>query len=149
MVSHYQCFKMLLCKFMKSGTMKLKKTILKKDESLGSFHCIRRWTRANTGHAVLISTPRSPKMKRRNGRTDGRTDGRLDGWTDGWTDGRTDRPSYRDARTHLKTWPTFQQLPNKKENATTWSQWLLKSPGLWGERWGSRPPAFVMGKRLN
>ena len=36
------------------------------------------------------------------GRTNGRTDGRTDGPTDGPTDGRTDRPSYRDARTHLK-----------------------------------------------
>ena len=27
---------------------------------------------------------------------------RTDGPTDGRTDGRTDRPSYRDARTHLK-----------------------------------------------
>ena len=27
---------------------------------------------------------------------------RTDGPTDGPTDGRTDRPSYRDARTHLK-----------------------------------------------
>ena len=26
----------------------------------------------------------------------------TDGRTYGWTDGRTDRPSYRDARTHLK-----------------------------------------------
>ena len=24
-------------------------------------------------------------------------------WTDGWTGGRADRPSYRDARTHLKS----------------------------------------------
>ena len=31
-------------------------------------------TRANTGHAVLISTSISPKMKRCNGRTDERTD---------------------------------------------------------------------------
>ena len=30
------------------------------------------------------------------------TDGRTDGHTDGHTDGRTDKPSYRDARTHLK-----------------------------------------------
>ena len=47
-------------------------------------------TRANTGHAVLRSTTISPKMKRRNGPTERRSDG------------RTDRPSYRDARTHLK-----------------------------------------------
>ena len=33
----------------------------------------------------------------------GRTDGRIYGRTDGRTYGRTDRPSYRDARTHLKT----------------------------------------------
>ena len=26
----------------------------------------------------------------------------MDGWTDGRTDGRMDKPSYRDARTHLK-----------------------------------------------
>ena len=30
------------------------------------------------------------------------TDGTTDGTTDGRTDIRTDRPSYRDARTHLK-----------------------------------------------
>ena len=30
------------------------------------------------------------------------TDGHTDGPTDGRTDIRTDRPSYRDARTHLK-----------------------------------------------
>ena len=47
-------------------------------------------TRANTGHAVLRSTPEPPKMSRRNGPTDGRTDG------------RTDRPSYRGALLHLK-----------------------------------------------
>ena len=32
-----------------------------------------------------------------------RTDGPTDGRTDGWMGGRMDRPSYRDARTHLKT----------------------------------------------
>ena len=35
--------------------------------------------------------------------TDGHTDPRTDPRTDGRTDIRTDRPSYRDARTHLKT----------------------------------------------
>ena len=35
-------------------------------------------------------------------RTDRPTDGRTDRRTDGQTDGRTNRPSYRDARTHLK-----------------------------------------------
>ena len=35
--------------------------------------------------------------------TDGHTDGRTYGRTYGHTDIRTDRPSYRDARTHLKT----------------------------------------------
>ena len=34
---------------------------------------------------------------------DGRTDRRTDGRTDRRTDGRTDTPSYRDARTHLKS----------------------------------------------
>ena len=47
-------------------------------------------TRANTGHAMLQSTSKPPKMKRRNGPSDG------------WTDGRTDRPSYRGALLHLK-----------------------------------------------
>ena len=42
-------------------------------------------------------------LKRRNGPTDLRTDLWTDGRTDGRTDLRTDRPSYRDARTHLKT----------------------------------------------
>ena len=35
--------------------------------------------------------------------SDGRMEGRTDGGTDRRTDGRMDRPSYRDARTHLKT----------------------------------------------
>ena len=45
----------------------------------------RKITRANAGHAVLQSTPKPPKMRRRNGPTERRTDG------------RTDRPSYRGA----------------------------------------------------
>ena len=36
------------------------------------------------------------------------TDGPTDGPTDGRTDGRTDTPSYRDARTHLKTKEKFK-----------------------------------------
>ena len=35
--------------------------------------------------------------------TNRRTDGRTDQPTDGPTDRRTNRPSYRDARTHLKS----------------------------------------------
>ena len=35
-------------------------------------------TRANTGHVVLISASKPPKLKRRNGRMDGR----MDRWTD-------------------------------------------------------------------
>ena len=38
------------------------------------------------------------------------TDGRTDGRTDRPTDGRTDTPSYRDARTHLKS---YANLLNK------------------------------------
>ena len=34
---------------------------------------------------------------------DWRTDGQTDRLIDRWTDGRTDKPSYRDARMHLKT----------------------------------------------
>ena len=43
-------------------------------------------TRANTGHAVLQSMPKPPKMRRRNGPTDRPTDRRTDGRTDGRTD---------------------------------------------------------------
>ena len=38
-------------------------------------------TRANTGHAVLRSKSKPPKMRRRNGPTDRPTDGRTDGQT--------------------------------------------------------------------
>ena len=53
-------------------------------------------------------------LKRRNGRTYGRTDLR----TDLRTDGRTDRPSYRDARTHLKRYKT-EKLELKKQGQQT------------------------------
>ena len=62
------------------------KMILQKDENL--VHIQQQYsvsfykTRANTGHAVLQSTPKPPKMRRCNGLTDRRTDG----WTDGLTD---------------------------------------------------------------
>ena len=39
------------------------------------------------------------RKKTRNRWTDQRTDGRTNGWPEGPT---TDRPSYKDARTHLK-----------------------------------------------
>ena len=45
------------------------------------------------------------------GRTDGPTDRRTDRRTDGPTDGRTDTPSYRDARTHLKTTLQHKNTP--------------------------------------
>ena len=38
-------------------------------------------TRVNTGHAVLQSTPKPPRMRRGNGPTDGRIDKRTDGQT--------------------------------------------------------------------
>ena len=38
-------------------------------------------TRADIGYAVLQSTPKPPKMRRRNGPTDQPTDGRTDGQT--------------------------------------------------------------------
>ena len=41
--------------------------------------------------------------------TDGHTDGHTDIRTYGHTDIRTDRPSYRDARTHLKK-PNFAEI---------------------------------------
>ena len=43
-------------------------------------------TRANTGHAVLQSTLKPPKMKRHNGPANEW----MDRWKDGWTDRRTD-----------------------------------------------------------
>ena len=47
-----------------------------------------------------------------NRRIDGPTDGRMDGPTDRRTDGRTHPPSYRDARTHLKTKNFFSKYHN-------------------------------------
>ena len=38
------------------------------------------------------------------------TDQPTDRRTDGRTDGRTDRPSYRDARTHLKIGVTHEKM---------------------------------------
>ena len=54
--------------------------------------------------AMIVEKTRFRAFKKMGyGRTNGRTDGPTDGRTDGRTDRRTDRPSYRDARTHLKT----------------------------------------------
>ena len=50
---------------------------------------------ANKAGYTALGAPKHLYKRRRYGPTDRRTDGR--------TDGRTDRPSYRDARTHLKT----------------------------------------------
>ena len=43
-----------------------------------------------------------PKTAKKRGFCTCVTDGRLDQRTDGRTNGRTDRPSFRDARTHIK-----------------------------------------------
>ena len=71
--------------------------------------------RTSTNSLVLMVTDGRTDI-RTDIRTDERTDGHMDGRTDIWTDGRkdrrmdgrtdiwTDRPSYRDARTHLKTY---------------------------------------------
>ena len=48
----------------------------------------------NMIHSLMISGDFGGVFLDANGHTDIRTDGR--------TDGRTDKPSYRDARTHLK-----------------------------------------------
>ena len=53
----------------------------------------------NMIHSLMISGDFGGFFLDANGHTDIRTDIR----TDGHTDIRTDRPSYRDARTHLKT----------------------------------------------
>ena len=47
------------------------------------------------------------------------TDRPTDGPTDGRTDGRTDTPSYRDARTHLKTRQTENVLRSMLFNRST------------------------------
>ena len=54
--------------------------------------------KADTGYKMRLARV-FEKALRTYGRTDGRTNGRMDGRTDG----QKDRPSYRDARTHLKT----------------------------------------------
>ena len=41
----------------------------------------------------------------------------TDGHTDGRTDGRTDRPSYRDARTHLKREKTKKKKIEQEEKS--------------------------------
>ena len=49
-----------------------------------------------------ISAVRCVSHLLREGVPDGPTDGPTDGWTYGRTYGQTDKPSYRDAKTHLK-----------------------------------------------
>ena len=51
----------------------------------------------------LVMDADGPTDRRTNGPTDRRTDRQTDRRTDGWMDGHMVRPSYRDARTHLKT----------------------------------------------
>ena len=48
--------------------------------------------------------------------------GRTDGRTDDWTDGRVDRPSYRDARRHLKSYSNsfkYDQWPRVSNSICT------------------------------
>ena len=52
--------------------------------------------------SIFIIFDESVPDRRTDGWTNGPTDERTDGQTDGRTNVRTDRPSYRDARTHLK-----------------------------------------------
>ena len=47
--------------------------------------------------------------------TDGRTDGHTDGRTDIRMDGRMDKPSYSDARTHLKRGINVLQIERKND----------------------------------
>ena len=82
-------------------------------------------TRANTGHAVLQSTPKPPQMRRRKGLTDRPTDGRTDGQTPSYkgvmnlrtdwriTRGWRDRPSYRGVSQHLKKNRTNLRVTNQ------------------------------------
>ena len=58
---------------------------------------------AHVPDAILLKISPFLRNSTRVWRTDGPTDGPTDRRTDGRTDGRTDTPSYRDARTHLKT----------------------------------------------
>ena len=57
-----------------------------------------------SGNFVIVTRPIRPTILRKRDRP---IDGRTDGRTDQGTDGRTDRPSYRDARTHLKTYGCY------------------------------------------
>ena len=64
----------------------------------------KKGTRADIGCKMRLA---SFERRRLDGPTHLQTDGPMDGRTDLRTDGRTyertDKPSYRDARTHLKT----------------------------------------------
>ena len=77
------------------------------------------------GRSSKAKNPINAEKVKCDGRTDGPTDGRTDGRTDrrtdrpidGPTDQRTGRPSYRDARTHLKRDenPLFLRLGLRKK----------------------------------
>ena len=54
---------------------------------------------------------------------DVRMDGQMDERTDRWTNGRTDRPSYRDARMHLK-----KKAENFKKNIKIQTEHKKKAP---------------------
>ena len=76
----------------------------------------RRYQFERDGHALLTRPNTRHKMRlarvwEKALPTYGRTDGRIDGRTDG----RTDRPSYRDARTHLKTYYGRRKLPKDRQ----------------------------------
>ena len=61
--------------------------------------------------------------------TNGQTDQQTDGRTDGPMDRRTDRPSYRDARTHLKTIEAETNISGQLGISTTVKP-RLSAPGL-------------------
>ena len=75
------------------------------------------------------------------GRTYGRTYGRTDLRTDGRTYGRTDKPSYRDARTHLKN-DSLTHLSMKKANRELIS---CKQGPIHGRQ--MRPSAYLYSPR--
>ena len=69
-------------------------------------------------HIIRYRISLWPKTAKKHDFCTGVMDGRTNRRTDRRTDGRTDRPSYRDARTHLKSCMNFIDFALKQPNCT-------------------------------
>ena len=87
---------------------------------------LNRFRRTRTPHSLISGGFRfRVTALRMDGRTDGQTDGRMDGRPDG----RTDRPSYRDARTHLKRRRKQGQEANDASSILCILIWFIECSG--------------------